>query len=259
MLMLAGAVVAHGDIHERIAGVSARIEKEPGNAQLWLLRGELHREHRDFAAAAVDFREVEKLDAALNTVRLSWARLWLEAGEPAKALVALDRFQALPRPNRESWRLRTKVLRALGEMIEATQAAEKVLFGPGTPSVEDFLTAADLAAETKFFAGALASLERGLEILGPNVVLEVRAIEVLLLAGSYEDALVRTERALRRAGRSESWWELKARILSAAGRSAEAAVAARAGLAAIESLPAVRRDTAAVQELTLRLRGYLSP
>lgn len=259
MLMLVGSAVAHGDIHERIAGLSGRIAKEPGNAQLRLLRGELHREHRDFAAAAVDFREAERLDPMLHAIQLSWARLWLEAGEPAKALVALDQFQALPRPNRESWRLRTKVLRALGELIEATQAAEKALLGSGTPSVDDFLTAADLAIETKFFAGAAASLERGLEVLGPNVVLEVRAIEVLLMAGSHDDALSRTERSLRKAGRSESWWELKARILSAAGRRPEAATAARAGLAAIEALPAVRRDTAAVQELALRLRGHLSP
>lgn len=263
-LLLGGALLltaaAHGDLHERIARLDARLQREPGQARLWLERGELHRQHRDFAAAERDLAEAARLDPRLPGLEPARARLLAESGREGEALALLERLCAQPRAPLEWQRLRARLLQRQGRATEAAKAWEGIVDGPGSrPQPSDVLELAALRAGLGEIDAAVTALEDGLRRLGELPVLELRLIEILTAAGRYELALARIESARSRAPRPESWLERKAEVLRLAGRPEEAAEAARAGLAALESLPEVRRDTAAARELASRLRRYFLP
>ena len=90
--LIPGVLHAHGDLHEQIEAITARIDNDPDNAELYLKRGELRRAHREWAAAQADFDRVASMNPALDTVELSRGLLWMEMGEVAQAEKALRRF-----------------------------------------------------------------------------------------------------------------------------------------------------------------------
>ena len=45
------ALLAHGDLHDRIVEISAQIERQPASSGLIFKRAELHRHHGDWPAA----------------------------------------------------------------------------------------------------------------------------------------------------------------------------------------------------------------
>ncbi|MGH8603539.1 MAG: hypothetical protein ACREXR_12430, partial [Gammaproteobacteria bacterium] len=55
-------VLAHGDTHERIESLTEQLNQETSNAQLYLERGVLYREHRNWRAALEDFERAEQLE-----------------------------------------------------------------------------------------------------------------------------------------------------------------------------------------------------
>lgn len=256
---LALAASGHGDLHERIARLDERLRDEPGRARLWLERGELHRQHRDWTAAERDLSEAARLEPNLPGLELARARLWAEQGRTDDALAALERLVAQPTAMLETRRLRAQLLLSAGRASEAATAWAEVTGSPGRPQPSDYLELAAALDRSGRPAEGIRALADGLGRLGPLPALEVRLVEALAAAGRFDEALARIETARRRAQRPEAWLARQAEVLQAAGRPAEAAAAAREGLAAIERLPAVRRDTEAVREIALKLRRLLSP
>lgn len=254
-----GLVCAHGDLHERIAALSARIQKEPGKAELWLQRGELHRQHGEAAVAEADYTEARRLEPALSVVDLARAKLRFEQGDAAGALEPLERYLLEFPTQADARRLRARVLTALGRGPEAAAEWAKVTLAKPLPLPDDFLAEANALAAIGRITDGVAALDAGVRRLGDLPVLLVRATELEIQARQFDAALRRIDEAMRFAARRESWLELRARALAAAGRSAEAAEAARAGLAALELLPASRRETELSQDLARRLRAFLPP
>ena len=58
---------AHGDLHQQITEISKQIERKP-DAALYLKRGELEREHREFGKALEDYRKAAELDPGLDII-----------------------------------------------------------------------------------------------------------------------------------------------------------------------------------------------
>ena len=52
-----GGAWAHGDVHERIGELSCALTVEPGRADLWLQRADLHRQHGELSQATTDVRQ----------------------------------------------------------------------------------------------------------------------------------------------------------------------------------------------------------
>jgi predicted Zn-dependent protease len=83
---------AHGDVHDRITNLTARIKLTPNNAALYLERGELHRVHREFTNAFTDFDHAQQLDPKLYMVDYCRGRTLMEAGDFQAALPPLTRY-----------------------------------------------------------------------------------------------------------------------------------------------------------------------
>lgn len=256
LLAAPAAALAHGDLHEQIAAVTQRIEAEPGNAELRLRRGELHRLHGAWRAARTDYDKAANLDPKLDAVEFARCRLWFDSGDWEKARASLNRFLARTPTHADALAMRARVLAKLGHPAAAADDFARAIQSSASAGPELYIERASTLAScgSKRVDAALQSLDEGIAKFGPLVTLELPAIELEMRRTRYNDALARLEKAAARSPRKESWLARRGEILECAGRPAEARAAFTAALAAINSLPPHTRNTKAVTELTARVR-----
>ena len=261
VLLISGGlpIGAHPEIELQIREISARMEHDPDDPALFLRRGELHRIHQDWTAAEVDFLSARDLDPDLAVVDFHLGRMKLEAGEPAAAILALNRFLAT-RPDQSAalfvW-ARARV--GLGQNLEAVRDFTRGLASTPRPLPTYYLERARAltAAGDKFIGTALRGLDEGLDRLGRPVTLELEAIELELRRGTFDLALVRVERLAQDSPRREAWLIRRGEILERAGKAPQARQAYAQALEAIDTLPPSRRWNRAVQRLQIQAQTAL--
>jgi tetratricopeptide (TPR) repeat protein len=252
---------AHPGIDEQIADVTRRIEATPGDATLFMRRGELHRIHRDWNAAAADYARARALDPKLAAVDLCEGSMLLDAGRHREAKKMMDRFLARVPEHSTGHGVRARALARLGRHLEAaadfTRAIE--LARDDRPGPDYYLERARAlaAAGAPHLPEAIRGLDEGIQRLGRPVTLELLAIELELELERWDSALARVDRIAEHAARKETWLVRKGEILERASRPALAREAYSATLAAIETLPPSRRRNRAVERLEQQAREAL--
>ena len=250
---------AHGDVDEHIAALTEQIQKDRGNARLYLKRGELHRDRHHWTAADADYVRAAQIDPGLVIVELARARLLFEAGRPSRALSRVDGYLGRQPGDAEARMLRARILARLSRGVEAarefTQAIEQI----AEPQPEHYIERAQALVRSgpQHRDEALRGLDEGIRRFGPLVTLELPAIDLELKSKNYDAALRRLEAIAAQSPRQETWLARRGEILLQAGRPAEARVAFQAALEAVESLPSGRRWTPATVKLEARVRTAL--
>lgn len=258
VVALAPAARAHEGVDEQIAEVSRRIAREPRNAELYLLRGELHRVHRDWAKALADYGRAERLDPRLAAVDFARGRALCEAGRFAEASRALDRFLAREPAHADALVTRARARVALGRNEAAAEDYTRAIAALERPEPDYYIERARALSALGRAEAALRGLDEGIAALGPLVTLELLAVDLELEAGRTEAALSRLDRLASRSARKESWLARRGEVLERAGRAREAREAYAAALAAVEALPEHARRARATAALAARLRAALA-
>ena len=254
--VLAGPLGAHGDDQRVLELLTAELARAP-DADLHLRRGELHRHLRDWERAEADYAAAARLAPELALVAYFRARARLEAGDPAGALPAIDRFLAAEPGSPEGWFLRAEIHAAAGRTAAAAADCARGIERAPEPRPEHYLRHARLLAGGGDRAAALAALDAGLGRLGPVVSLVEQALTLELERGAPDAALRRIDAALAAAPRREGWLYRRGEVLERAGRRAEAHTAYAEGLATLQGLPERLRDTVPMEKLELDLRRAL--
>ena len=83
---------AHDLIENQLQGVFEAIDNNPHDANLYVTRGLLYREHRQFDKALESFLLAHDLDPNLDSVDFQIGRLYQEYGHPDRALPHLDKY-----------------------------------------------------------------------------------------------------------------------------------------------------------------------
>ena len=252
------AALAHGDLHERIDALTAKLSRDPHNAALYFQRGELHREHGEFSDALADFASAERVDPEHADVDFARGRTCAEAKDASGARAAFDRHLARHPDHAAALLLRARCLVALEDAERALADFDRGLALTPDPQPDDYLARAGALVALGRVDDALRGLDEAMARIGPAVPLVARAIEVEAGAGQFEAALRRLDQAGLRAPRRETWLEQRALILRRAGRDAEANAAAREALGLLDTLPASRRTTYTTGELEARLRALIA-
>ena len=259
LVLVPSFLTAHPGIETRIEIVTEKIRQDPGNAELYVRRGELHREHRDWDAALADFGRAAELDPGLATVHLARGLLYFDTERFAEAATELDRF-LLENPNDSRGRTaRARVWVQLGKHAAAAEDYDRaVAQSPRlTPQLYLERARAWAGAGERHVGRAILGLDEGMEKLGRIVTLQSFAIELDLRVGSYDSALKRLdqiagslpkERLLRRRGD----------ILRAAGRNTDARFAYTQAADHIDSLPPHRQSAKPLTELRGELKAALA-
>lgn len=254
------AALAHGSAEDALARITGRIREDPDNARLYLLRGEIYRDERAWAAAEADFRRAAQRDPRDPDVALCLGRLFLDASRPADAEAALSRFLAQRPGDPLGHALRARALSALHRRREAAAAYARAIALHPEPPAELYLERADAlaAGDEPRLAEALETLDAGLRRLGEVPPLALRAVALELRAGNVDGAVARLDRLAASSPRKDAWLARKARILERAGRGPDARGAYGEVLAALGSLPPARRATRASRDLEAEARAALA-
>jgi tetratricopeptide (TPR) repeat protein len=252
-------VLAHADLDERIAAVTKEIAHNPQDAALYLKRGELHRFHGEWKAAAADYDRAARLDPQLAMVDLARGSMLLAAGQPRAAWTALGRFLAKQPHHAEALATRARAFVQLKQYRAAVGDFTQAIAFHSAPTPELYVERAQaLAAQGDAqLDEAIRGLDDGMERLGPLVTLQLLVIDLELRRKGYDAALRRLAQVAAQSERKEKWLARRGEILVWAGRSEEAQKAFIQALAAIESLPMSRRKTKATTDLEERVHTAL--
>lgn len=257
--MLAERVSAHGDLHEQITRVSALIEKEPGNAELLLQRGELHRLHAEFPEAAADLEKATALRPGWPQVGIAKGRLALSSGKFEAAVAEMD--QLLPKNPEypEAWLIRARARARLADPIGAARDYTEIVRRLEKPEPDVFLerAASLIAAGDDHLPGALSGLEEGITKLGNLVTLDLAALDLELKMKRFEQALQRIDRILNTSKRRDSWLARRGDVQVLFGQTEGARSSYNEALEAIAALPMHHQVTAATAELKKRVTAAL--
>jgi predicted Zn-dependent protease len=247
-------VAAHIGLHEEINQLTALLEEEATNAELFLKRAELYRMHRKWPNALADYQRARQLDSTLAAVELGLGRLYLDQGLPDMSIPFLDDLIDREPDNIQGLLSRAKAWSALGEHLISAQDYTQVidrLQGGDTPVPEYYYERARelSAAGNKHIDSALQGLDEGMALLGPVAPLELFAIELEIKARRYDAALDRLESAIARSARKETWLVQRGDVLLLACRHQEARESYMQALSSIDRLPGSRRNTPAIHAL----------
>lgn len=249
---------AHGVSSEQLKHLTVQIQSTPNNADLYLRRGEVHRQLGNAKAALADFDKVQTLAPERLEVDVYRARLHLETNVPELAQLVLDRYLKLRPEHTEAVLLRAQTNAKLGERALAIRDYTTALHRLAQPKPELFLVRAQLQMEAKQLDAAINGLDEGIAKLGSLVTLQLMAIEVEGKRKHWDAALRRLDELSARLERKESWLVQRAEILLMANRKDEAQQTLTAALASIAALPDHLRRAPAMNTLEARVTDLLN-
>lgn len=252
-VLLAFPLYAHQSVHEQIEEATRAIASQPGNAALYLKRGELYRRHRMWKEAARDYDRARTLDRDLYGVELAQGRMLFDSGRARDALVPLQRYVELAPQDPSGHLALARALIDAGRTSAAIVSFENAL--SPRPDPEDALDYVAALAANQRRDDAL----RYLDSLEPLVTYQLAAIDLEQSAGHLASALRRVEAAEANAVRKEEWMKRRGDLLMKMGRADEARAAYCAALDALSTLPPERRRSRAIAAMERRLRALCQP
>lgn len=263
LLLTAQLAWAHGAVHDQIKALDARIAHEPANAGLYLDRGRLYMEDRHLAEAIEDFRRALKLDPGLRAIHYFQGDALLKSGDAAGAEREARIFLSALSPEDHGGLLRGhrllgQSLMEQGRPLDAAGAFRSALAQAQEPDPAHYLECAAAYRAAGQGETALRVLDDGIGRMGVLPSLQEKAIEIEMESGRADGALGRLDRLIAGGKGAESWLYRKGEILLAAGRRPEARQAFESAAAALQALPAGRRQTRSMLQLRKEIEAGLA-
>lgn len=255
LVLVTPAVFAHGALHDQADELTHRIETQPANAELYLIRGRIYLEDGHDDEASDDFRQALRLDKNARFAHYFLGQLALrhkhydEAEKYAAVFVELAAGEPASLIN--GYRLLGEIHSGKKEFRLAAQAYQAAIDHAKEPRPEFYIELADVYAKLggAYYTNAINTLEQGIQQLGPLSVLQDKAVQIQLAAGTVDAALDRLDTLIAQGQRLPELYELKGRVLHNAGRDDEALYSYQLALVKLDQLPLARRNTDAMKTL----------
>jgi tetratricopeptide (TPR) repeat protein len=237
---------AHGTHSSLMTKVDARLAENPEDGRLWYQRAILQFEHEDYAAAAVDFAKVEQFAPGEYAVLWWQGRIFEAEGKLTEGKAALDLYLEKVPNHGEALASRARIQMKLGENAAALDDFRSALKHCPCAGLDLIVEVATALASHDSTDEAVATLETGLQRIGPIPSLQLKLLEVEENAGRFDSALARIESFQKSAARPEPWMQKRASLLSKACRFPQSRAAWAALIAHLNGLPADQRDSHAM-------------
>lgn len=258
LVFCAQLVFAHVSIDHRIQSATARLETNPTNTDLYLLRGALYVSDRQWRAAEADFRRVVQLDPSEFRVHLYFGRLHLAEQRLTQAAAAVKRYLAFAPKDSSAHVTLAEIYTGLGLPATAAEHYDLAIASHPKPSPEWYLLRAQTLSisEPPQLEAALLGLDQGLDYYGSLASLQLYAVSIEVRMKAYDAALARLDTLARQSSRKELWLQRSAEILHQAGRDSQALQMSEAAQAALLTLTASKLETKAMRELQVRILAF---
>lgn len=259
MLIIPPLAMAHGGLKRDIAALDDTLVSRPMDVHALLHRADLLRLEGSFTQALEDLERVEGLQPGSPEAAWVRARIMVDQHREAAALGELDLWLAAHPGHVPALVLRAEAHHFVGDLEGAARdyqsAIESTIENAGAAEPEWFTALATVRQRQAMPEEALATLERGLNQLGPLLSLQIPALELELALTREDQALKRMGRILANIPRKEAWLVRRAELLERMGRPEDAQEDWAAVITACELLPLSQRNTRAVQTLLQRARS----
>jgi len=257
LLLFTANGFGHGTLHEQLSNLSREIAKSPDSAELYLKRGEVYRNHKDWKKAATDYEKARALKSELPGLDLADARLYYDSGRYGMAKASVNKHLNLHPQDENARHLRAKILVGLKQWEDSIGDYTFFIANSKAPQPQAFIDRADAQVHAGKPADAITGLEEGIERLGPLISFQEAAIRLELQAKRYDQALARVESVLNTLSRKEQWLAKKGEILETAGKREEAKQTYLQVLKEIEGLPASHQGSKAMLSLKAEMKRKL--
>ena len=227
------------------------------SAQLYLDRGELYREDRNWEAAEADYTRAAELEPRLAAVDFCRANLLADRGQLGAARELFDKVILRSPSDGKALIARARILVRMEQRKLALADFEHGLELMAEPGPECFLEWAQALSAEGQVSEALRSLDRGIAKFGPINALQVYAMDLELGRKNTDAALARLETIIEQAPRKELWLARRGDIQLSAGRSVEARQSYNAAVAAIKLLPRRLQQNTPMLNLESRISSVL--
>lgn len=243
--------LAHGDLHEKIQRLSAQIEADSSNIDLYLQRGQTYFQHEDFEPAIADFKKVLDLDDEIAIAQLYLAQSFAKTGNQLEALEKVNLYLSLQPYNLEGIQTRATIHSIMEMYEEAASDYALVLDLSTTYRPEIFVNAAnaELLAHPANIERAISYLESGIDKMGFLITLYTYVIELASKNNRIDYALIKLDEVISQIPRKETWYYQKAELLEIKGDHHKAIDSYNLVLKSIYALPVAHRLSAQVTEL----------
>lgn len=247
------SVVLHGDLDDRIATVTERLQQTPARVELVVQRAELHRLHDDPEACRTDLDRASALAPAFPPLLLTQARLEFDLhGFQASLEIVqslLEKEELEQGLRLDAMLLHARVLTALDKRNAAVAAWTSLLAKHPNPAPDWYLAKSRLQPP----AVALADLEVAMQRLGNALPLVLRASALEEQLGNAEAACARLDPVLKASPRKETWLGRQGDILQRGGLHTRALEKFQEARAQLDLLPPRHRNTFSMQRLAEHL------
>lgn len=262
LLLLLGMLTnaaAHGTYHDLVAMVSAKIEKEPDNAELYVKRSRLHLEHEDWKAVLIDLERADRLAPGMLESDLVRGEALALAGHWEAALAVLNDLLKAHADQPQGLLQRARVLKQLKQDEPCLNDYRLALEKTPHPEPDLFNEAAEALMACGHGEEAVQVLQRGLKAFGAVPSLVLKAMEIETAAGHYDAALSRIDAMQKTAPRPEPWMAKRAQLLTQAGRHEASRAAWQALAMHLAALPNLERGSHAMSKFAEQAAANLAP
>jgi tetratricopeptide (TPR) repeat protein len=259
-LLIHGAASAHGSLHWRIESLTDQVEKDPGNIELLLKRGELYRQHQEWQSALDNLSQALQRDPENSKINFFIGRVLYQGGKPSAAIPHLRRFVRSDPDHSNALLYTARSLAALEMPEDASKMYRRAIANAPVKTPDHYLEWSDahFANNASRLEGAIAILDDGIAQLGPVVSMVQRAIDLEWTAGDLDGAMRYLDMLPSDLASTPRWLTTRAELLRESRRIDGANRAYRQAMDAIDNLPAARRNAPALTELGQYLRLQLA-
>lgn len=250
---------SHGTYHDLVAAVSAQIEAEPDNAELYVQRSRLHLEHADWKAVLIDLERADRLAPGMLDSELVRGEALALAGKWQAALSVLNDLLKAHAEQPQGLLQRARVLKQLKQDEPCLNDYRLALEKTPHPEPDLFNEAAEALMACGHGEEAVQVLQRGLKAFGLVPSLVLKAMEIETAAGHFDAALSRIDAMQKTAPRPEPWMAKRAQLLAQAGRHEESRAAWQALATHLAALPNLERGSHAMSKLAEQAAANLAP
>jgi tetratricopeptide (TPR) repeat protein len=258
LCLLTCPVLAHVGTDERLRRLGEQLANSPGDASLYIQRGEVHRDNRHWQLSWQDYQsalsKAEGADLRLE-VLFCMGRMKLQSGQPDEALVLLRQVTGKNPEFKLAHLNIARTYMALGNPELAVVEMDRFLGLLEAPVPDYYLERARMAmgAGPAGIELAIAGLEGAIEQLGPLVVLVQALSDAYRQNKNWQQALEIIAELPPELRQLPVWLARVGDIYHGSHNPVAARQAYEDALAAIAALPASRQATRAIHDLKTEL------
>lgn len=239
------AALAHAGHDEQLLRINRAIEQNADDQALYIRRGSIYSENRQFDEAKTNFERAERLGPAA-LVAIEWGVLYYRMGDYPRATAYLDEYLERFPQSARGYEYRAWAARDTGDYAQAIADLNSYFELLDNPHPGNYIAAANMLHDMQQTGQALQLLDKGIAKIGLTPQLQRRAIELELARDRVDNAIARQD-SLRGPLHENPLWKLQmAELLRQDNRNNEARDMARQ---AEEELLQLRPTPARQQQL----------